>query len=135
MLTERNRDAHYNAIRALRGAFCKAYEDNKAKAKKLKGFLLWAEPSGTTKAAVEMEIAKCTANAETAWNLWIHDDNLQRAWDAIAARPWVFRMCDGEEVTTEGYLPNGERTSLDEAEALKMLADYYAAKEQARASA
>ena len=66
-------------------------------------------------------------------------DKLDKVLDTLRALPTIltYESWDGteREFITEGMLPDFSRTSLDEAEALKMLADYYAAKEQARATA
>lgn len=53
---------------------------------------------------------------------------LNRAWDDIAARPHECQCDDGKWLTIVGLLPNGEETSTDEAEALRMLTAYRAAK-------
>ena len=47
---------------------------------------------------------------------------------AINARPFLYPCGDGTYITCKGMLPNGEETSTDEEEALKMYAAYKAAK-------
>ena len=55
---------------------------------------------------------------------------LCRATDALYAKPYISDFC-GNKFVSEGMLPNGKPTSTDEAEALKMLADFYATRETA----
>ena len=92
---------------------------------KLAAFNMLFEPPATIRDAIEATAERLSAEGKEIWALY---EKVSKIKNLFYALPYVLVLDNNARIRVEGFLPNGERTLTDEAEARKMFEDYYATK-------
>lgn len=94
---------------------------------KLRAFQTWFEPSASLSKSIDEYVNRLESEID---ELKAIEEDLDRRHDKLNALPSWSTVDYGngrkEIIVHKGMLPNFEETSTDEAEALKMLEEYYA---------
>lgn len=91
-------------------------------ARKLGAYNTLLEPPEPIKTANEVHAERLEKESDELYDLY-------KKFDRITAALWALPTVNDFNEAIPGYLPGGGRSSKDEAEARRMLVDYYAANE------
>lgn len=133
MMTYEKRRARLNSLfRLLTAIFAKAHELSNT-AVKLGAYNTLLEPPATIRDANYARQTRLFADSDKLFAVY---DKISREIDILHAKPYLSYYTFADIGITSafiatGSLPNGEKTSKDEAKAMQMLEDYYAAEKTA----
>ena len=113
-------------VNKLYSAVVDAYFTTLKKVHKLDAYNILLEPPATIRKANEARIERLRKKGDELWRL---RGILEHEEDKLRAMPTVSTytvLGETRKLIHKGMLPNFEETSTDEAEAMRMLADFYA---------
>ena len=125
MMTSEERSARIESLHKTTMLLLDKYDELDKRIMKLGAFNTLFEPPATIRDANEATLKRLSAEKKEAWELY---EKVSKGKDLLYALPYVFTLDNDARLTIEGFLPNGQPTSMDEAEAIKMFEDYYATK-------
>ena len=128
MMTFEESMARRQTVSQMSLAALRAWRTLDKTARKLEAFNTLYEPPESIADALNKKATRLYTEADEAFDLY---KALDKVCDRIRALPYIssYESCvDGKTITyiCKGMLPNFKETSTDEAEALKMLEEYYA---------
>ena len=125
MMTSEERSARIESLHKTTMLLFDKQDELYKREMKLEAFNTLFEPPATIRDANEATMKRLSAERKEIWELY---EKVSKVSNLFYALPREIVLDNGERLIIEGFLPNGEPTSKNEAEARKMFEDYYATK-------